>query len=57
MPKYIKMALALEGIEVDLKTADLIREIIHAVGAAGGDYTIDNSCEIRQSIEEKYEKA
>lgn len=53
-PKYIKMALAMEGIEVDLKTADLIREIIHAVYEIGGSYSIYNSCSIRQKIEEKY---
>lgn len=54
MPKYIKMALALEGIEVDLKTADLIREIVDSVNAHGGQYDIDTSCNIRQRIEEKY---
>ena len=54
MPKYIKMALALEGIEVDLKTADLIREIVDSVNAHGGQYDLDTSCNIRQQIEEKY---
>ena len=54
MPKYIKMALALEGIEVDLKTADLIREIVDSVNAHGGQYDLDTSCNIRQKIEEKY---
>ena len=54
MPKYIKMALALEGIEVDLKTADLIREIVDSVNAHGGQYDLDTSCNIRQQIEAKY---
>jgi len=54
MPKYIKMALALEGIEVDLKTADLIREIVDSVNAHGGQYDLDTSCNIHQKIEEKY---
>lgn len=54
MPKYIKMALASEGIEVDLKTADLIREIVDSVNAHGGQYDLDTSCNIRQQIEEKY---
>lgn len=57
MPKYIKMALALEGIEVDLKTADLIREIVDSVNAHGGLYNIDTSCNIRQKIEQKYNEA
>lgn len=54
MPKYIKMALALEGIEVDLKTADLIREIVDSINAHGGQYDLDTSCNIRQQIEAKY---
>lgn len=54
MPRYVKMALALECIEVDLKTADLIREIVDSVNAHGGQYNLDTSCNIRQKIEEKY---
>lgn len=46
-----KMALGLSGINIDLKTAELIHRVCHKVDAMGGDYDIKTHSEIEALVE------
>lgn len=53
--EYFRMALALNGVQVDTPTADLICETYRAVYDKGGLFSVENAAAINDTIKSKYQ--
>ena len=54
--KYLRIALALQNIGVSDETSDRIISTYEAVLKKGGDFSIDDACDIQFSLDKKYIK-